>query len=343
MFDRDEFKNMSVKKIIVSEDQAGWRLDSFLSLYVSSRSQAEKLIKQSFVKKTSGEVILKSSYKVVSKESFLVTMPVKEDNNELKSYDLSVPVVFEDSHLLIVNKPAGLVTHPGPGHSQDTLVNTFIGKTKLSSGVDPLRPGIVHRLDKDVSGLMILSKTDEVQQKLIQLFKEKKIRRFYKALVTGVFKQKEGKIVSYIGRHPKDRKKFYSFNKEVDDNCELQNSSAKRAITFYKVMESFEDKIHLVECQLETGRTHQIRVHLFSLGHIILGDPIYRLRSQKSNDLLIPAKIRPFVKQLNRLALYSAVLQFSHPITGKTMHFALDWPKDLHSVLNHLGFGRNQK
>ena len=338
MFDKDEFKNVSVKKIIVSEDQAGWRLDALLSLYVASRSQAEKLIRQSFVKKISGEVILKPSYKVIPKESFLVTVPVKEDNNELKSYDLSVPVVFEDSHLLIVNKPAGLVTHPGPGHSQDTLVNTFIGKTKLSSGVDPLRPGIVHRLDKDVSGLMILSKTDEAQQKLIQLFKEKKIRRFYKTLVTGVFKQKEGRIVSYISRHPKDRKKFYSFN-----NCELQSSSVKKAITFYKVIESFEDRVHLVECQLETGRTHQIRVHLSSLGHIILGDPIYRLRSQKSNDLLVPAKTRPFVKQLNRLALYSAVLQFSHPMTGKTMHFALDWPKDLHSLLNHLGFIRNQK
>ena len=334
---------MLIKKIVVSREQSGWRLDAFLSLYVASRSQAEKLIKQSFVKKISGEVILKPSYKVISEEGFLLTMPAKEESSELKPYHLPVPIVFEDSHLLVVNKPAGLVTHPGPGHLQDTLVNALIGKVKLSSGVDPMRPGIVHRLDKDVSGLMILSKTDEMQQKLIQLFKEKKIQRFYKVLAGGVFKQKEGTIISYIGRHPKDRKKFYSFPKKVDPDDKPQSSPAKKAITFYKVLDSVEDKIHLVECQLETGRTHQIRVHLSSQGNYILGDQVYRLRSQKANDLLVPAKTRPFIKQLNRLGLYSAVLQFSHPATGKPMHFTLDWPKDLHVLLNHLGFRVNQK
>lgn len=329
---------MLIKKIVVSKEQSGWRLDAFLSLYVSSRSQAEKLIKQSFVKKVSGEVILKPSYKVISEESFLLTMPTKEESKELKPYHLSVPIVFEDSHLLVIDKPAGLVTHPGPGHEQDTLVNALIGKIQLSSGVDPMRPGIVHRLDKDVSGLMILSKTDEVQERLIQLFKEKKIQRLYKALVGGTFKQEEGKIVSFIGRHPKDRQKFYSLRKKTDSDDELQNSSAKKAITFYKVLDSFEGKIHLIKCQLETGRTHQIRVHLSSQGNYILGDQVYRLRSQKANDLLVPAKTRPFIKQLNRLALYSAVLQFSHPVTGKTMRFTLDWPKDLHDLLDYLGF-----
>ena len=334
---------MLTKKIVVSEEQSGWRLDAFLSLHVSSRSQAEKLIKQSFVQKISGEVILKPSYKVVTEENFLLTIPEKEENHELKPYNISVPIVFEDSYMLVVNKPAGLVVHPGPGHEQDTLVNALIKKIKLSSGVDSMRPGIVHRLDKDVSGLMILSKTDEMQQKLIQLFKEKKIKRVYRALAGGVFKQKEGTIISYISRHPKDRKKFYSFQKKMDIDDELQSSSAKKAITFYKVLDSFEDKIHLVECRLETGRTHQIRVHLSSQGNYILGDPIYRLRSQKANDSLVPVNIKPFIKRLNRLALYSAVLQFSHPITGKSLHFTLSWPKDLHPLLNHIGFGSNQK
>ena len=331
MFDN----NKLVKKIVVSEDQAGCRLDAFLALHVSSRSQAEKLIKQSFVKKNSGELILKPSYKILSGESFLVSMPVKPNDTELKPYDVSVPIVFEDSHLLVIDKPAGLVAHPGPGHEQDTLINALIDKTQLSSGVDSTRPGIVHRLDKDVSGLMILSKTDDVQQKLIHLFKQKKIQRIYRALVTGVFKQKESGIDSFIGRHPKDRKKFYSFDQECD--------TAKKAITFYKVLESFEDKVHLVECRLETGRTHQIRVHLSSQGNYILGDQIYRPRNQRANDLLVPSSARPIVKQLNRLALYSAELQFSHPITGKQMNFTLDWPKDLYSLLNHLSFGKSQK
>ena len=328
---------VEIKKIIVPEDKNGWRLDAFLSLYADSRSQAEKWIKQSLVKNNNGLPLLKPSYKVKTGDSLsLAVLPVK--TVPLEPYDFSVPVIFEDDHILVVNKPAGLSVHPGAGRSKNTLVNALVHKVKLSSGVDPLRPGIVHRLDKDVSGLMVLSKTDSAQDKLISMFKEKKVFRLYQALAAGVFKEKQGCIVSYIGRHPRDRKKFYSFDKSDSSSFDEKNIRAKRAVTFYKVIKSFKEKIHLVECRLETGRTHQIRVHLFSQGHPILGDNVYSFRNQRAGLLQLPAETRPFVRKLNRLALYSSVLRFSHPATGKKMNWTLAWPEDLCFLLKHIGF-----
>ena len=241
------------------------------------------------------------------------------------------PIVFEDEHILVVDKPAGLTVHPGPGHSKDTLVNMLIQQKKqLSSGTKEDRPGIVHRLDKDVSGLMVLSKTEEAQTALIQSFKEKTITRKYKALAAGAIKQEQGKIESFIGRHPKDRKKFYSFKEE--------RTGSKKAVTFYKLIKSFQEKIHLLECQLQTGRTHQIRVHLFSQGWLVLGDPIYCFKKKKSQTLLYPPEIRPIVKTLSRLALYSAHLKLPHPINKKPLEFTLDWPKDLQTLIRLLKF-----
>ena len=205
--------------------------------------------------------------------------------------------------------------------------------------MDPLRPGIVHRLDKDVSGLMIFSKTIKVQELLIEQFKLKKIKRIYQALVIGSAKKKENQIISFIGRHPKDRKKFYSFNEE--------RTGAKEAITSYRVLKSFQDCIHHIECQLETGRTHQIRVHLSSQNLPVLGDTIYfPLRQQKKTVKLYDKKeetktILKNILSLNRLALYSAFLHFTHPISKKDLSFKLSWPKELHSLMNELNFEKN--
>lgn len=322
------------KEIIVSPEQDGLRLDTFLSFYISSRSQAEKIIKRSLVKiKKASEYfpVEKSSSRVKEGECYLVFFPETSPTRELKPYDRAVPVLYEDEHLLVVNKPAGLVVHPGPGHEQDTLVNALIGKTSLSVGVDPLRPGIVHRLDKDVSGLMLLSKTEEVQNLLIEGFKLKKIKRIYRAFTAGKNKEEEGRIMSFIGRHPRDRKKFYSFNEE--------GAGAKKAVTYYRVLESFQDKIHHVQCRLETGRTHQIRVHLSSVGLPVLGDEVYFPRRRQLKFLnSMKLDLKKGTLPLNQVALYSAFLELSHPVTKKELSFSLPWPESFHSFMDQLSF-----
>jgi 23S rRNA pseudouridine1911/1915/1917 synthase len=322
------------KEIIVSLEQDGLRLDTFLSFYVSSRSQAEKIIKRSLVKVKKGSKyfpVEKSSSRVKAGECYLVFFPEIPKAMELKPYDLAVPVLYEDEHLLVVNKPAGLVVHPGPGHEQDTLVNTLIGKTNLSVGVDPLRPGIVHRLDKDVSGLMLLSKTEKARDLLIEGFKLKKIKRIYRALTAGKNKEEAGRVTSFIGRHPRDRKKFYSFNEEM--------AGSKKAVTYYRVLESFQDKIYHVQCRLETGRTHQIRVHLSSMGLPVLGDEVYfppRRQLKFLNSMKIDLKKATL--PLPQVALYSAFLELSHPLTKKELSFSLSWPKSFHSFMDQLSF-----
>ena len=328
------------KEIIVLPEQEGLRLGVCLSEHTRSRSQAEKMIRQSLVKKKQGEVFIpvKSSHKVKTGECYHLKLPI-EKQEILKPYHFPIPIIFEDEHLLVINKPAGIVTHPGPGHEQNTLVNALMEKINISPDMDPLRPGIVHRLDKDVSGLMILSKTIKVQKLVIEQFKLKKIKRIYRALVIGLAKKKEDQIISFIGRHPRDRKKFYSFNEE--------RKGTKKAITYYRVLESFQNYIHHIECQLETGRTHQIRVHLSSQNLPVLGDAIYfPLRQQKKTVKLYDKKeetkiILKNILSLNRLALYSAFLYFTHPISKKDLSFKLSWPKELHSLMNELGFEKN--
>ena len=216
MFKTSNYGDMDFlkKEVVVTFKEDNMRLDIFLSNHVSSRSQAEKIIKSSLVKKQGNVEVLKSSYKVKTGDCFELSIPVLKDTIDIQSYNFPVPVIFEDEHLVIVNKPAGLVVHPSIGHEQDSLVNALKNKVSLSPGVHPLRPGIVHRLDQNVSGLMVLTKTKEAQDRMIQQFKFKKICRFYRALCAGSLQKREDQIISLIGRHPKDRKKFYSFNEE---------------------------------------------------------------------------------------------------------------------------------
>ena len=310
-------------------------MDVFISLYTQSRAQAEKLIKQNRVKiKIPGKGLepVKPSCKIRAGQRYVAdfsTTDKEESFLPLKPCTHPVPVVFKDAHILVVNKPAGLVVHPAPGHKQDTLVNALMEKFTLSAGPDPLRPGVVHRLDKDVSGLMVLSKTEQARASLVEGFKTKKIKRIYRALTVGKMPQAPaGTLKGFIGRHPRDRKKFYCFQKDTP--------GAKPALTRYQVLESFQDKIHHIECQLETGRTHQIRVHTSTADLPVLGDELYfsrRAQKRALTNLNLKKEAGEF-----KIALYSAFLRFIHPVTGKTLSFALPWPEEFHGLLNQLRF-----
>ena len=319
------------KTVTVQPEEEGLRLDTCLARKGFSRSEVQKMIKHQKVtllspilKGASREKTLKPSYKVQARDRFEVT-PFPKEEQVLKPYNCPVPVVFEDEHLLVVNKPAGLVTHPAQGHLQDTLVNALLRHTSLSEGTHPLRPGIVHRLDQYVSGLMVLSKTIKARDLLVQNFRFKKIKRLYRAVGVGTLTTLPCRVESFIGRHPKDRKKFCSFS--------APRPGARPAVTLFRVVKSFKEKAHWVECQLQTGRTHQIRLHLAGLGLPVLGETVYA-RAKAFRGL----KEGIFMNPLPRLALYSAVMEFSHPVTGRFHRFELPWPADLKAVLTAFDF-----
>ena len=358
-----------MKKVIVSQTQANKRLDVFLSSALCiSRGQVEKAIKKGQVLQShpkakkvattakARQAIKKTSHKVKQGEVYYLAHllePPTINKTLIPVYNIPIPIVFEDKHLLVINKPAGLVTHPAPGHKTDTLVNALKGKTMLSPGSNPLRPGIVHRLDKNVSGLMLISKTQKTQDILIQQFKAKKIKRVYRALTLGSVKHTKATITNFIGRHPRHRQKFFAFDKEI--------KGAKKAITYYRVLESFKTHLHHVECTLGTGRTHQLRVHLSAHGLPILGERVYSTL-RRENKLLKELSLKPYKKLLPqedadktvilkgksdlqakknicldlRLALYSAKLKFKHPVTYKGYEFLLPWPPEFKALFQQL-------
>ncbi len=324
-------------QVVVPRASEGQRLDMFLSPYMSSRSSADSVIREELVKiKKSGKyfAILKPSHKVKAGEFYRVSFPKKDifPPKVLKPYDYKIPILYEDEQVLVINKPAGIVVHPSPGHEQDTVINALLEKVSLSPGVDPLRPGVVHRLDKDVSGLMLLSKTKVAEEFLIEQFKHKKVRRLYRALALGKVRQKTSTCVSFIGRHPRNRKKFCSFKEEV--------AGSRRAVAHYRVLESFQGKIHHIECELETGRTHQIRVQLSDMGLPVLGEELYSSR-RFQRRVLNEFSLKKNTFSFKRLALYSAFLTFIHPIGGKRVSFSVDWPEELHFLMEQLLFNLN--
>ena len=320
-------------KITAGPQQEGLRLDVFLSSHLSSRSQAEKYLKQSFIRDKQGKIINKPSYKIKTGDSFTLHYPIiKKSIQRILPYNISIPILFEDSHIIVINKPAGLVVHPSCGHEQDTLINALIGKTTLQGGLSAFRQGIVHRLDKDVSGLMILSKTQSAYDQLLQQFQSRAIKRIYHCIIYAKHSilKKEQKIESFIGRHPKNRKKFHSFNPHLTKEIPPH---AKKAITYYRVIQSYNNCFHHLKCRLSTGRTHQIRVHLASRSLWIIGDPIYFPKKQLNN---INQIMQNKIQSLNRIALYAAHLSFIHPIHKHRLEFCLPWPEDLHSFLINL-------
>lgn len=321
--------------ITVDESHNGERLDKFLSFHeaIESRSRAAQLIERNFVKSSSGQALTKPSYKVRAGESIFVHIPEKTDQTKLEPLALTVPILYEDSDLLVVNKPAGLVVHPAAGHAQDTLVNALLFQVKdLAMGFGEHRPGIVHRLDKDTSGLLVVAKNDWTQAQLASQFKEKTVGRIYKALVFGHPKEDSGTIVSYLIRHPIDRKRFAS--ERVHSQTEPKG---KRSVTHFRVIERYSSGVSLIQCELETGRTHQIRVHLSEKQHPLLGDNIYgsksRVQSLKSQPL------RKIIHGLGRVALHAETIRFLHPRQNKTLEFVAPWPEDLTELLHFLDKG----
>lgn len=301
------------------------RLDKLLSTHedIKTRSRAQKLIEKNLV--TVNDKPAKASQKIDVKDSVHVKLPVEDTTDEIQPYDLELDIVFEDDDILVVNKPAGLVVHPAHGHEQDTLVNAIVHKVQgLSMGFAEKRPGIVHRLDKETSGLMVIAKNDVAHLQLSKQFKEKSAKRFYWALVHGNFKELQKTVESYLIRHPKDRKRF----------CSDKLNSGKFAKTHIYKKANYLQNVSWVECELETGRTHQIRVHMTELGHPLLGDTKYG--SEKRDKRLSNTELRKLVVNMNRISLHAFKLQITHPITEKTMCFECDWPEELKILLNLL-------
>ncbi len=304
-------KNNRLIRFIVKDNSEEKRLDSFLADFDLdlSRSQIKKLISLNAV--LINKTLKSPSYKPAVHDEITVDLSsVEKSMTAHQQDDIQIEIVFEDADIIVVNKSVGLVTHPGAGNEKGTLVNALFDKLYKN---DEIRPGVVHRLDKETSGLLVLAKTEKAYSHLIEQFKEKSAKRTYWALCFGRFKNKTGTVKTRLSRHPKDRKKFSS------------QENGKIAITHFEVLS--EEHMSLVELNLETGRTHQIRVHLSEMGHPILNDPVYS-SSKKINDLK-DLNYKAKVKQINRMCLVARKLRFTHPTTLKEMHFETHWPEEL--------------
>ena len=292
---------MELNEFTVAESDEGKRIDSFLTSNCPemTRSMIQKLIENGNV--TVNEKVIAKNYKLKNKDSIALFIPDPEIM-EAKPENIPLDIVYEDDDLLVVNKPKNMVVHPAPGNHDGTLVNALLYHCGNSlSGINGvMRPGIVHRIDKDTSGLLIVAKNDFSHRLLAEQIKVHSFERKYMAVVYGNLKDDEGTIDAPIGRHPTDRKKMTVIQK-----------NSKQAVTHYKVIERFEG-FTFVELTLETGRTHQIRVHMASIGHPVAGDPVYG-----------PKKI---ITSLGGQCLHAYYISFVHPRTGKTLTLSSDLP-----------------
>jgi 23S rRNA pseudouridine1911/1915/1917 synthase len=298
---------------------SGWRLDRALAAAVPtlSRERLKALIRTGAVE-AAGTAVRDPATKVKGSEHFRLHVPEPEPAHN-EPQDIPLPIVFEDPHLLVVDKPAGLVVHPAAGNRDGTLVNALLHHcgTSLSGIGGVARPGIVHRIDKDTSGLLVVAKTDVAHEGLARQFAAHSIDRRYLAIVSGVPKTSGGTVDAPLARSSANRKKI----------AIVEGSRGKRAVTHWKRLEMLSDSA-LVECSLETGRTHQVRVHMASIGHPLLGDPVYG-RSRDHRELL---KSLGFQRQ----ALHAAELGFTHPVTKHRLSFSSGMPADMQELFNQL-------
>jgi 23S rRNA pseudouridine1911/1915/1917 synthase len=316
-------------------EDAGLRLDRFLALRLEdvSRTRLKALIEQGKVSEA-GRTIEEPGHRVKPGGRFTIALPEPEPAAP-EAETIALEVVFEDASLIVVDKPAGLVVHPAAGHRSGTLVNALLAHCGSSlSGIGGVkRPGIVHRLDKQTSGLLVVAKTDKAHLGLSQQFaahgRDGRLERAYLALVWGVPSRRKGRIEAALARHARDRTRIA-----------VVNSGGRPAVTHYEVLETFAGSggkpvASLVRCVLETGRTHQIRVHLAHLGHPVLGDPVYG-KADRTRAAKLSAKARQRLAALGRQALHAAELGFEHPTRGKRLDFKSPLPADIDGLLKAL-------
>jgi len=312
----------------VTAPEAGTRLDVFLTTNIPSmtRSRVQKLIDQGLVQirgqKTKAGLKLRAGEAVI-----LIKPPPVED--ELVPEDLPLRILYEDQAIAVVEKPAGMVVHPAAGNVRGTLVNALLHHLKDLSGVGGvLRPGIVHRLDKGTSGVMVVAKNDAAHKGLTDQFKKREVKKVYLALVYGDVRENEGVVDLPVGRHPRDRKRM-----------SIRSPRGREALTQWSVVERFGD-VTLLEVMIRTGRTHQIRVHLNTIGHPVIGDRTYgnprRLASISDRGL------RAKLAEMKRQALHAGTLGFCHPLTREQMEFTSPLPEDIERVLERLRERRDE-
>ncbi|MDP2754008.1 MAG: RluA family pseudouridine synthase [Nitrospirota bacterium] len=305
-----------VKNIVVQISEAGKRIDIFLAKRTGiTRSQIQRLI-------TTGNVLINNkdvsqNYRLKSKDLISINIPDKETEGLLPE-PIPLDILYKDNHLVVVNKPAGMVVYPAAGHAHGTLMNALSYHCKkLTTVGGPLRPGVVHRLDKDTSGVMVIALNDKAYYNLIEQFKHRTINRKYIALVYGNLREDEGEIALRIGRSESDRKKMST-----------RVRKGKEAVTRWKVLKRFGNAT-LVEARLGTGRTHQIRVHFASIGHPVLGDRTYGKKVE------IEAKTKKIIL-FPRQMLHAELLGFTHPATGAYLEFSSPVSEDMAERINDL-------
>jgi len=327
---------LKTKVCVADLEAAGQRIDKWLLQFpeISSRSFAQDLILKSLVLIDNKPV--KASH--ILKANQVVTIQIPEiESIGLIPYDFPLDIIHEDNDLLVINKPSGLVTHPAAGHEQDTLVNALINYTNQLSMKNELRPGIVHRIDKETSGLLVVAKNDFAHDALAIQFKEKTAHRIYYAVVEKLFTKNSDTIQSYLARHPVDRKRYASViknNRIVTKPIAEVDVLGKWASTQFKIIATAQiDKnlaVSYVQLKLETGRTHQIRVHMSEINHPLVGDLVYGGSKSYYQKL-----------KLNRFFLHAAELGFVHPRTQEKMLFKISWPQADQQKLQEFGFHAN--
>lgn len=304
-------KLIETLEIRVNSDLESLRLDkAILKIYPNfTRSRIQNLIENNFV--FVNDLFKSKNYKVKTDDRIRIILEKKKDQ-ENKPENIPLDIVYEDKNLLVVNKPKGMVVHPAPGHSKNTLVNALLYHCKGSlSGINGvIRPGIVHRIDKDTSGLLIVAKDDYSHQSLAKQIKDHSFSREYESVVYGNLKEDEGRIIAPIGRHNIDRKKMA-----------VTEKNSKEAITNYKVIKRYSKFTH-IRLRLETGRTHQIRVHMAYIGHPVAGDPVYG-----------PKKV---IEKLKGQCLHAKMIGFIHPVKNKYLEFESDLPCYFKDFLRNL-------
>lgn len=316
-------------RYVAEPGQAALRVDKYLAglMESTSRNRIQLAIKAGFVR--ANDKTVKANYIVRPRDIITFVMPYRRRGTEILPENIPLDIKYEDDDLMVINKPAGMVVHPGHGHYNGTLVNALayhLGLRQEADEGDERMGMLVHRIDKDTSGLLVISKNDEAQIKLARQFFVHSIERLYIAVVWGNIAEDEGTIEGNIGRDPNDRLIFRVFP---------EGEQGKTAVTHYKVLERF-GFVTVVQCKLETGRTHQIRVHMNYIGHPLFGDERYG--GTTINKGTIYAKYRQFIqncfKICPRQALHAAVLGFEHPSNGKHLHFEVPMPEDMRQLID---------